>query len=81
MKKVSLNDFISVYQLTVKAENKDLDAAGVLKKCQELYYLFNPQDKSANLLKESTFPLNKETFQPSKGYKSLDVFREQLITL
>lgn len=81
MKKVSLNDFISVYQLTVKAENKDLDAAGVLKKCQELYYLFNPQDKPANMLKASISPLSEERFQPSIGYESLDVFSKQLVTL
>lgn len=81
MKKVSLNDFISVYQMTVKSENKDLDAVGVLKKCQELYYLFNPQKDSNDMLARSFLPLEEGVFKPSKGYESFDVFKKQLTSL
>lgn len=31
-----------LYQDTVRAENKDIDAAGTIKECQDLYFVFNP---------------------------------------
>ena len=81
MQKVSLNDFISVYQITVKAENPDLNTAGIVEKCQELYYVFNPEQKPSDKLKASISPLGEGTFQPLIGYESLDVFKKQLTTL
>jgi hypothetical protein len=81
MKKVSLNDFNSVYQLTVKAENPNLDTVGVLKKCQDLYYLFNPQAGPANMREAPISLLMEEAFQPSIGHKSLEIFRNQITTL
>lgn len=80
MKKVSLNDFISVYQLTVKAENPDLDTAGIVRKCQELYYVFNPDNKN-NMLKAARSTEWVETYQPSKGHNSLDIFTKDIVTL
>jgi|GEM_PF-2707171 len=89
MEKVSLNDFISVYQQTVKAENPGIDTAGILKKCQELYYAFNPKNKPMNELHASVASLtldpadfaSDQVFKPSIGFESTDVFREHLVVL
>jgi restriction endonuclease len=84
MSKVSLNDFISVYQDTVRAENKDIDAAGVIKKCQDLYFVFNPSKRPVNAV-EASAPLlmgnEVEQFVPTKGYQNFDVFSKNLTTL
>ncbi|MCH2089149.1 MAG: hypothetical protein MK175_18350 [Pseudoalteromonas sp.] len=79
MSKVTLNDFIAVYQVTVKAENPELGTADVLKKCKELYYLFNPE--SAGLVEASSPSLVGKDFSPKKGYDSFDVFKQSLTTL
>ncbi|MCL6309710.1 hypothetical protein QQL38_25035 [Pseudomonas syringae] len=87
MKKVTLNDFIAVYQATVKAENPGIDTANVLIKCKELFFLFNPEQnptpapRVANLLMASGTPKSEATFQPSKGHDSLDVFFKQIKSL
>ncbi|WP_436856648.1 hypothetical protein [Citrobacter tructae] len=82
MSKVTLNDFIQVYQVTVKAENKDLDIAGVVKKCQDLYYVFNPKSKPLNHVADLALNLNSPApFEPSVGHTSLDIFRKKLISL
>jgi hypothetical protein len=79
MKKVSLNDFISVYQDTVKVENPELEIEGILKKCQDLYGAFNPTESA---VLESTALLKKSgSFYPTKGHTTHDVFREKRITL
>ncbi|MGE8186235.1 hypothetical protein [Pseudomonas sp. NPDC086278] len=78
MKKVSLNDFISVYQITAKIENPELDMAGIVKKCQDLYLLFNPEKRNDGLLRAAARPLETATFKPTIGHESLDVFNKQL---
>ncbi|KFN19253.1 hypothetical protein [Aeromonas bestiarum] len=79
MKKVSFNDFMSIYQYTVKAENPDIDTAGIVRKCQELYNVFNPEKNSA--LKAARKSEWVEIYQPSKGYDSFDVFTKDLVIL
>lgn len=82
MSKVTLNDFIQVYQVTVKAENKDIDTAGMLKKCQDLYYVFNPKSKPLNHVSDFALNLDShEQFEPSVGHKSLDVFSNKITSL
>ena len=81
MSKVSLNEFISVYQYTVKAENKDLDTAGIVKKCKELYKTHRENPVSKGLPEASISALEEEAFQPSIGHESLDFFRNQIIEL
>jgi hypothetical protein len=89
MKEVSLNDFIAVYQQTVKAKQPDLDAGGVLTACKNLYLMFNPE-KHDNVLRaaagspgdvSSQPSLQPTTFQPSVGHESLDVFRKHRVEL
>ncbi|MDR6917084.1 hypothetical protein J2X66_003963 [Pseudomonas sp. 3296] len=81
MKEVSLNDFIAVYQITAKIENPTLDTAGIVKKCQELYLLFNPEKRNDGLLRAAHTPLEGVNFQPTTGHQSLDVFNKHLTTL
>ncbi|ENW81347.1 hypothetical protein F909_02638 [Acinetobacter sp. ANC 3929] len=83
MSKVTLNDFISVYQDTVRAENKDIDAAGVIKKCQELYYVFNPSKKPVlgALADSETLSIKEVEFLPTIGYESFDVFTKNVTSL
>jgi hypothetical protein len=81
MNKISINDFTSVYQYTVKAENPNFKTAEIVNTCHELYYLFNPENKPDHMLKASVSPLGEEMFQPSIGHESLDVFKKDLTTL
>lgn len=85
MSKVSLNDFISVYQMTVKAENPSIDAATTIKKCQELYYIFNPsKENNARMLSATPDLANipeEETFQPSVGHESPAIFQKNITSL
>lgn len=81
MSKVSLNDFIAVYQSTVKAETPDLDAAGIIKKCQDLYYVFNPSHRPLNAMAAPALSLETNEFQPTIGHQSFDVFTNRLTTL
>lgn len=80
MEKVSLNDFISVYQLTVKAENPGITTAETVKKCQELYYEFNPKSRPREA-RESLSLLRGGAFKPTIGHESIDVFKTGLTSL
>lgn len=83
MGKVSLNDFIAVYQNTVKATDPSMAPAAVIKACQDLYYIFNPakapHDAPAPHLRLQD--AGGKPFEPSKGYASLEVFKKGLNTL
>lgn len=81
--KVSLNDFIAVYQETVKAENKDINTAELIKKCQELYYIFNSSNRSRGLYEfEDVSLINEsESFLLTEGYEDSEVFRKNLTVL
>lgn len=92
MSKVTLSGFTSVYQHTVKAENPELDLEGIIEKCKQLFYLFNPlpppsdsasfqPKKSSFQPKKPSFQLKKSSFQPSKGHKTVDIFREDIVIL
>lgn len=76
MSKVTLNDFISVYQWTVKAENPGLSTIDILDKCKELYYQFNPVNHMV-----ARKSIGENLFTPSIGHSSLDIFRKHVNSL
>nr|WP_199002634.1 hypothetical protein [Flavobacterium sp. ASV13] len=41
MKKIRLNDFIAVYQLTVNTENPEYNTRQIFEKCEAIYKIFN----------------------------------------
>ena len=77
MSKISLNDFTAVYQHTVKAENPDLDTANIIKKCQEIYYIFNPKNNITQLSNAR----EGKIFTPTKGHNTFDIFKKDVIIL
>ena len=87
MKSVSLNDFISVYQSTVKVENPGITAADTLRKCQDLYYLFNPERNPAKLANSAAASdkmlatSTESSFKATKGHDSLAVFTQNVVSL
>ncbi|WP_420001055.1 hypothetical protein ACN19N_07960 [Acinetobacter sp. LF10] len=83
MSKVSINDFISVYQETIRAENEDISYEEIIQKCQELYYAFNSPNRSRGLLMSKAVPAidESESLETTKGYEDTEVFRKNLIIL
>ncbi|HAU2960467.1 TPA: hypothetical protein JC757_004352 [Salmonella enterica subsp. diarizonae] len=76
MSKVTLNDFISVYQWTVKAENPGISTVDTVDKCKELYYQFNPVNHIV-----ARKSIGENLFTPSIGHSSLDIFRKHVNSL
>lgn len=76
MSKVTLNDFISVYQWTVKAENPGLSTIDILDKCKEIYYQFNPVNHMVERMS-----IGENLFTPSIGHSSLDIFTKHVNSL
>lgn len=83
MSKVSINDFISVYQETIRAENEGISTREIIQKCQEVYDLFNPSNSSRGLLKSEAVPPIDEnkSLETTKGYEDTEVFRKNLTLL
>ena len=83
MSKVSLNDFISVYQETIRAENEGISDKEIIQKCQELYYTFNSPNKPRNLYTSAVVPPidESESLGTTKGYEDTEVFRKNLTLL
>jgi len=83
MSKVSINDFISVYQETIRAENEGISTREIIQKCQELYYLFKTSNIPKSLYESETVPSNdeNESLETTKGYEDTEVFRKNLTLL
>lgn len=83
MSKVSLNDFISVYQETIRAENEGISDKEIIQKCKELYSAFNSSNKPRNLYTSEAVPAidESESLETIKGYEDTEVFRKNLTLL
>ena len=83
MSKVSINDFISVYQETIRAENEDISNREIIHKCQELYYLFKTSNVPRILYEsEAVQPVDEnECLETIKGYEDTEIFRKNLTLL